>query len=37
MKTHDVINQPPALQDYDPLSRDAALKEALLREGAAWA
>jgi putative acyl-CoA dehydrogenase len=32
-----VINQPPLLLDYDPLARDLALGEALLREGAAWA
>ena len=37
MGTHDVFNQPPPLQDYDPLARDRALAEALRREGAAWA
>src|SRR5258708_9920331 len=37
MATHDVFNQPPPLQDYDPLARDHALLEALRREGAAFA
>jgi len=37
MPTHEVLNQPPPLQDYDPLACDAALDEALQREGAAWA
>jgi len=37
MPTHEVQNQPPPLQDYDPLACDAALAEALQREGAAWA
>src|SRR5438067_1678245 len=37
MRTHEVANQPPPLEDYDPLPRDAALAEALRREGAAWA
>jgi len=37
MPTHEVQNQPPPLQDYDPLASDAALDEALQREGAAWA
>ena len=37
MRTHEVANQPPPLEDYDPLPRDAALAEALRREGAGWA
>ena len=37
MPTHEVLNQAPPLQDYDPLARDLALQEALRREGAAWA
>src|SRR5438105_47239 len=37
MRTHEVANQPPPLHDYDPLARDAALAEAMRREGAAWA
>ncbi|HUJ28537.1 MAG TPA: isovaleryl-CoA dehydrogenase [Myxococcales bacterium] len=37
MATHDVLNQPPPLHDYDPLENDRALLEALRREGASWA
>jgi putative acyl-CoA dehydrogenase len=37
MSTHRVLNQPPPLQDYDPLALDQALAQALQREGAAWA
>src|SRR2546430_2360144 len=37
MHTHEVFNQPPPLEDYDPLARDAALQDALRREGASWA
>ena len=37
MPTHEVLNQPPPLHDYDPLERDLALREAVRREGAAWA
>ena len=33
MRTHEVLNQAPALQDYDPFAADAALAEALRREG----
>ena len=36
MATHDVTNQPPPLAPYDA-SEDAALLEALRREGAGWA
>jgi putative acyl-CoA dehydrogenase len=35
--THDVTNQPPALEGYDVFGADAALVEAVEREGAAWA
>jgi putative acyl-CoA dehydrogenase len=37
MQTHEVLNQPPPLHDYDPLALDLALAEGLRREGAAWA
>jgi putative acyl-CoA dehydrogenase len=37
MPTHEVLNQPPPLQDYDPLALDTALREGLQREGANWA
>jgi putative acyl-CoA dehydrogenase len=37
MPTHEVLNQAPPLQDYDPLARDAPLLEGMRREGAAWA
>jgi putative acyl-CoA dehydrogenase len=37
MVTHEVVNQPPALQDYDLYGADPALVEAVKREGAAWA
>jgi putative acyl-CoA dehydrogenase len=36
-ETHEVLNQPPPLVDYDLFETDAALREALEREGAAWA
>jgi putative acyl-CoA dehydrogenase len=35
--THEVLNQPPPLVGYDVFSTDAALVEAVRREGAAWA
>ncbi len=35
--THDVINQPAALADYNLFAADPALREAVLREGATWA
>jgi putative acyl-CoA dehydrogenase len=35
--THEVLNQPPPLVDYDVFGADAALAEAVRREGAAWA
>src|SRR3954468_14453430 len=37
MATHEVLNQAPPLQDYDPLGQDRALREAVRREGAEWA
>jgi len=37
MPTHEVLNQAPSLQDYDPFEADLALAEALRREGAGWA
>ena len=36
-ETHVVENQPPPLRDYNAYQQDAALVEALAREGAAWA
>jgi putative acyl-CoA dehydrogenase len=35
--THEVTNQPTALTDYNLYDADAALKEAVTREGAGWA
>jgi putative acyl-CoA dehydrogenase len=35
--THEVLNQPPPLADYDVFGADAALAEAVRREGADWA
>jgi putative acyl-CoA dehydrogenase len=35
--THEVMNQPPPLVDYDLFSSDRALQEAVRREGADWA
>ena len=35
--THDVFNQVPELRDYDLLATDPALREAIERDGAAWA
>jgi putative acyl-CoA dehydrogenase len=35
--THDVFNQPPPLEDYNPFDADRPLTEALRREGADWA
>jgi len=35
--THAVTNQPPPLTGYDVFGADAALREAVVREGAAWA
>jgi putative acyl-CoA dehydrogenase len=33
----EVLNQPPPLQGYDVFGADAALREAVAREGAGWA
>ncbi len=35
--THEVLNQPPPLERWNPYDGDRALKEALAREGGAWA
>jgi putative acyl-CoA dehydrogenase len=35
--THEVLNQPPPLEDYDLYATDRALCEAVRREGAEWA
>ena len=35
--THEVLNQAPALRDYNLFSSDPVLSRALEREGAAWA
>ncbi len=35
--THEVENQPPPLEGYNPFQEDRVLVEALHREGAAWA
>jgi putative acyl-CoA dehydrogenase len=37
MPTHEVLNQPPPLRDYNPFDCDRALGEALQREGGGWA
>jgi putative acyl-CoA dehydrogenase len=34
--THEVLNQPAPLEDINPFEQDAALREALAREGGAW-
>ena len=36
-RTHDVENQPAPLAPYDAYATDVALREALAREGGAWA
>jgi putative acyl-CoA dehydrogenase len=36
-RTHEVDNQPPALAPYDAYATDVALREAVAREGGAWA
>ena len=36
-ETHEVTNQAPPLEDYDVFSSDAALVEAVEREGAGFA
>ena len=37
LHTHEVFNQSRPLEDYNPFTRDAALREGLAREGAGWA
>jgi putative acyl-CoA dehydrogenase len=37
MATHDVLNQPPPLVDYDLFRSDRALTDAVRCQGAAWA
>jgi putative acyl-CoA dehydrogenase len=37
VNTHEVINQPPPLEDYDVFGADPVLVEGVEREGAAWA
>ncbi|PZR67775.1 MAG: DNA alkylation response protein [Solirubrobacterales bacterium] len=34
--THEIVNQPPPLADYNALDADPALGEGLAREGGAW-
>ena len=36
-RTHEVFNQAPPLEDYNPFDADRPLSEALRREGAEWA
>ncbi len=36
-ETHQVFNQPPVFEDTNPFRADAALREAVAREGAGWA
>jgi putative acyl-CoA dehydrogenase len=36
-ETHEVFNQPPPLEDYNPFDADRPLVEALRREGGEWA
>ena len=35
-ETHQVENQPPALEDYNVFESDTALKEGIVREGGQW-
>src|SRR5690348_12623709 len=35
--THEVLNQPPVLEDYNSFDSDRVLVESLRREGADWA
>jgi putative acyl-CoA dehydrogenase len=34
--THEVLNQPPPLVDYNPFEADVALREAVIRGGGGW-
>jgi putative acyl-CoA dehydrogenase len=35
-RTHEVLNQPPPLEDYNAFDADLPLQEALVREGGDW-
>ncbi len=37
METHEVLNQPPPLEDYDLFTSDPVLPGAVAREGGGWA
>src|SRR5260370_31305228 len=37
MATHEILNQPPPLADYNLFASDRALGEAVHRQGAGWA
>ncbi len=37
MRTHEVINQVPPLDDYDLYATDPVLRDAIVREGGGWA
>lgn len=37
ISTHEVINQPPALENYNLFEHDKALQEGVRREGGGWA
>ena len=34
--THEVLNQPPPLENFNLFEQDAALREAVAREGGGW-
>jgi putative acyl-CoA dehydrogenase len=36
MATHEVLNQPPPLENYDPYQSDPLLRQAVEREGGGW-
>jgi putative acyl-CoA dehydrogenase len=36
-RTHEVLNQPPPLEGYNPFEADEVLRESVEREGAEWA
>lgn len=35
-ETHEILNQAPPLEDWNPFLTDVALQEALEREGGGW-
>lgn len=37
MATHEVFNQPPALENYNLFTSDSVLRDAVVQEGATWA